>query len=53
MESKNQSMELILLDKINTEEFAQVLVNLVKNNREVRKVIMELVLTSPYIVREY
>jgi hypothetical protein len=48
-----QRRELALLNNVDPEEFVWLLVTSIKNNREVRRAIMGLVLASPYIVRQY
>ena len=40
-------------NQINVEEPGKILIALIKNDRQVQRVIMELVLTSPYIVRQF
>lgn len=51
MNDEIQRRELALLDNVDPEEFARLLVTLIKNNREVQRSIMGLVLASLYIVR--
>ena len=53
MEVEKQRSELVSVEGMDREEFVKFLVTLVKNNREVREAILELILASPYIVRRY
>ena len=50
---ENQRTELALLSQMSREELGKVVVALIKSNREVRMAIIELVLASPYVVRQY
>ncbi len=53
MKFETERSELALLSQMNREELGRVLVILIKNDRQVRRTIIELVLSSPYIVRQY
>jgi hypothetical protein len=53
MKYENQRSGLVLLNEMSREELGEVLVALIKNDRQVRMAIINLVLASPYIVRQY
>lgn len=52
MNRQIQRSELVLLDQMSREEFAKILVELVKDNRELRRAILEVVWSCSNIVRE-
>jgi hypothetical protein len=47
-----QHSELVSLDGISREEFARLLVDLINNDREVQKAILNLAFCSPNIVTQ-
>lgn len=53
MNRQTKHMELALLNQMSREELGQVLVMLIKNDRQVQKAVIELVLASPHIGRQY
>jgi hypothetical protein len=53
MNGEIQRIELTLLNNVDPEEFAWLLVTLNKNNREVRCLIMGLILAYLYTFRQY
>lgn len=50
MNFETQLSEMVLLNQINKEELANVLVELIKDNRELRRAILEVVWKCPNIV---
>jgi len=52
MNLKTQQSELVLLNQMSRDEFAKILVDLIKDNRELRRAILEVVWSCPNIVRE-
>ena len=53
MKFEKQRSGLVLLNEMSREELGRVLVALIKRDRKVRMAIIELVLASPYVVRQY
>jgi hypothetical protein len=51
MKSENQRSDMVLLNKMDAEEFAKVLVRLVQDDTEIRKAILRVVRASPNIVQ--
>jgi hypothetical protein len=52
MNPQIQQSELVLTNQMSREEFAKILVELVKSKRELQRAIMEVVWSCPNIVRE-
>ena len=44
-----QHSELVLMNQISKEEFAEIMSELIRNNKEVRMAIINLACASPYI----
>ena len=53
MRFENQRSGLVLLNEMSRDELSKALVALIKKDRKVRMAIINLVLASPYIVRQY
>ena len=52
MNFEKQQSELVFLNQIGKEELAKVLVELIKNNREVQKAILNMAFSCPNIVTQ-
>lgn len=52
MSFETQQSELILLNQISKDELAKVMVDLIKNDREVQKAILNLAFSCPNIVTQ-
>jgi len=52
MNLETQQSELVLLNQMSREEFAKILVELIKDSREVQKDVLNLVFSYPNIVRQ-
>lgn len=52
MESESQEVALVLTNQMSKDELAKVLVGLIKNNRELQRVILEVVWACPNIVMQ-
>ena len=50
MKVEAQQSELVLLNEMNMEELAKVVVELIKNDREVQRAILNLAFSCPNIV---
>ena len=50
MNIETQQSEMVLLNQMNKDELAKVLAELIKNDREVQKVILNLAFSCPNIV---
>ena len=46
---ETQHSELVLMNQISKEEFAEIMSELIRNNKEVRMAIINLACASPYI----
>ncbi len=52
MNFEKQQSEMVLLNQMSREEFAQILSDLVKDNRELQRAILEVVWSCPNIVTQ-
>ena len=52
MNSEKQQAELVLLNQISEDELAKVVVELIKDSRELRRAILEVVWNCPNIVTQ-
>ena len=52
MSLETQQSELVLSSQMSREEFARILADLIKDNRELRRAILEVVWSCSNIVRE-
>ena len=52
MNSEKQQSELVLLNQMDKEELAKALVELIKNDREVQRAILNLAFSCPNIVTQ-
>lgn len=52
MSFETQQSEVVLLNQMDKEELAKVLVELIKNNRELQRVILEVAWACPNIVTQ-
>ena len=50
MNYEKQRSELVLVNQMSTEELAKVLVEVIKNNRELQRVILEVIWSCPNVV---
>ncbi len=52
MNSEKQQSELVLLNRIGKEELAKALVELIKNDREIQRAVLNLAFSCPNIVTQ-
>jgi hypothetical protein len=52
MNFEKQQSEMVLLNRIGKEELAKIVVELIKNDREVQKAILNLAFSCPNIVTQ-
>ena len=50
---QTQQMETVLLNAISKEELAQIIVELIRDNSEVRMALVNLMCASPHVVTQF